>query len=178
VLLLPGVCCIGGIRSRTPMLLFRPFGLEGAARSSFSLIDIKWLWIHDESRKKRISLGRRGGLAKGGLNLCAVEGLAWYFGLRSSGMEVGAAAHVKFGVLPFKVKTQGLALTGCAWQCHCWRHCFESEDYLQGENLRSWIGRRQRWCTVPFLEASLLKSLIFRCCLGGGCITVARAVIL
>jgi hypothetical protein len=28
------------------------------------------------------------------------------------------------------------------------------------------------------LEASLLKSLNFRCCLGGGCITVARAGIL
>jgi hypothetical protein len=27
------------------------------------------------------------------------------------------------------------------------------------------------------LEASLLKSLIFRCCLGGGCITVAKGLL-
>jgi hypothetical protein len=31
---------------------------------------------------------------------------------------------------------------------------------------------------VPFLEASLLESLKFRCCLGDGCIVVARAKIL
>jgi hypothetical protein len=31
-------------------------------------------------------------------------------------MKVGAAAQVKFRVLPFKVKIQGLALIGSIWQ--------------------------------------------------------------
>jgi hypothetical protein len=43
--------------------------------------------------------------------------------------------------------------------------------------VRGTRGSREPY-SVPFLEASLLKSLIFRCCLGGGCITVARAVML
>jgi hypothetical protein len=34
---------------------------------------------------------------------------------------------------------------------------FVSEDVLQGEDLRSMIGRRRRLCTVSFLEASLLE---------------------
>jgi hypothetical protein len=39
--------------------------------------------------------------------------------IRNSRMQVGAAAHVKFEILPFRVKTQGLVLTGCAWQYPC-----------------------------------------------------------
>jgi hypothetical protein len=31
-------------------------------------------------------------------------------------MEVGVAAQVKFKVLSFSVKMQGLALIGCVWQ--------------------------------------------------------------
>jgi hypothetical protein len=31
-------------------------------------------------------------------------------------MKVGAAAQVKFKVLPFRVKIQGMALIDCAWQ--------------------------------------------------------------
>jgi hypothetical protein len=42
-----------------------------------------------------------------------------------------------------------------------------SEDFLQGENLRSIIGRRHRLCTVSLLEASLLEKLDFGCYLGG-----------
>jgi hypothetical protein len=34
-------------------------------------------------------------------------------------MQLGAAAHAKFRVLSFKVKIQGLALIGCAWQWFC-----------------------------------------------------------
>jgi hypothetical protein len=75
--------------------------------------------VHGEVRRREYHEGRIGELANGGSSLCAVDGLAWCFGLRSSGMEVEAAAHVKFGVLPFRVKIQGLALTGCAWQCLC-----------------------------------------------------------
>ena len=50
---------------------------------------------------------------------------------------MGATTYVKSKVLPFRVKIQGLTLIGCAWQWSCWRHCFESENYLQGENPRS-----------------------------------------
>jgi hypothetical protein len=64
------------------------------------------------------------------------------------------------------VKIQSLSLIGCACQCSCWRHCFEREDFLQGENLRSVIGWWQRFCIVSFLEASLMEKLIFWCCLG------------
>jgi hypothetical protein len=35
-----------------------------------------------------------------------------------------------------------------AWQWPCWRHCFVSEEFLQGENLWSMIRRRQRLCTI------------------------------
>ena len=52
--------------------------------------------------------GGIGGLAKEGSSLRDIEELAWCSGIRSSGMKVGAA-----GALPFRVKIQGLALTGC-----------------------------------------------------------------
>jgi hypothetical protein len=42
-----------------------------------------------------------------------------------------------------------------------------SEDFLQGENLRSMIGQRRRLCVVSFLEASLLEKMNFWCCPGG-----------
>jgi hypothetical protein len=54
------------------------------------------------------------------------------------------------------------------------RHCFESGDFLQRENLRSTIRQRQCLCTVSFLGASLLKNLDFRCCLGGVCAASIR----
>jgi hypothetical protein len=41
-----------------------------------------------------------------------------------------------------------------------------NEDFLQGENLRSMIGRRRRLCTDYFLETSLLEKLEFWCCHG------------
>jgi hypothetical protein len=44
---------------------------------------------------------------------------------------------------------------------------FESEDLLQGENLRFMIGRRRCSSGVSFLEVSLLEKLNFWCCLGG-----------
>jgi hypothetical protein len=44
-----------------------------------------------------------------------------------------------------------------------------SEDFLQDENLRSLMDRRlQHLCTIPLLEALLLKELNFWCCLGDG----------
>jgi hypothetical protein len=40
---------------------------------------------------------------------------------------------------------------------------------------RSLIGRRRRLCTVPFLEAPLLKKLDFWCCLGDVSADVSRS---
>jgi hypothetical protein len=34
-----------------------------------------------------------------------------------------------------------MALTSCTWQLPCWRYCFESGDFLHGENIRSMIRR-------------------------------------
>jgi hypothetical protein len=68
------------------------------------------------SQKKEYHEGRIGGLAKGGSSLRDVEGFAWRFRLRSSCMHVGAAAQVTFRVLHLRVKNQGLAFTGYAWQ--------------------------------------------------------------
>jgi hypothetical protein len=71
--------------------------------------------------------------------------------------------------------------------CYCAHHTFllgfptgcylQAINYLQGENLRSLVGRRRRLCTLPFLKASILESLEFKCCLGGGCISAARVEI-
>jgi hypothetical protein len=82
--------------------------------------------------------------------------LAWSFKTSNNDLYVGANAQEKFRVLSFRVKIQGLALIGCACQCFCWRHCFESEDFLQGEYLRSMIGRRQR-----FLHCFLLEGVAY-----------------
>jgi hypothetical protein len=45
--------------------------------------------------------------------------LAWSFVTANSDMFVGVTAQEKFRVLSFRVKIQGLALIGCAWQCSC-----------------------------------------------------------
>jgi hypothetical protein len=112
--------------------------------------------------------------SNGAFYLCGDEELTRCSISWSSSMQVGATAQEKSTVLSFRMKIQGLALIGCTWQLSCCRHCFESEDFLQGENLRSMIGRRQRLCTVPFLEASLLEKLDFWCCLGGVSTAVLR----
>jgi hypothetical protein len=49
-----------------------------------------------------------------------------------------------------------------------------SDIFLQGENLRTMIGRRRCLCTVLFLEASHLDMLDFSCYLGGVSVAVAR----
>jgi hypothetical protein len=49
-----------------------------------------------------------------------------------------------------------------------------SGDFLQGENIRSVIGRRRCVCTVSFLKALLLKKLEFWCYLGGVSVVVTR----
>jgi hypothetical protein len=51
---------------------------------------------------------------------------------------------------------------------------FVSEDFLQGENLRSMLERRRHLCAASFLKASLLEKLEIWCCLGGVSTVVAR----
>ena len=81
---------------------------------------------------------------------------------------------MKFKVLPFMVKIQGLDLIGRAWQWPCVRHCFESGDYLQGENPRSSIERRRLLCTVFFLKALLLEKLDIHFCIADGCAAAGK----
>jgi hypothetical protein len=52
--------------------------------------------------------------------------------------------------LTFRVKIQGPGLISCVWQWLCWRHCFESEDFLQGENIRSMNGDDSASALFPF----------------------------
>ena len=98
------------------MFLFLPFGSGGSGAKLCSVLTPSDILVHGEVRRREYYEGRIRGLANGELSLRAVEGLAWCSGLRSSGMQVAAATQVKFRVLPFRVKIQGLALTGCAWQ--------------------------------------------------------------
>jgi hypothetical protein len=81
------------------------------------------------------------GPAKGCSSVGGDEKLASRSVTWCSGMQVGATTHEEFRVLPCRVKIQGLALIGCAWQWPCWRYYFVSEDFLQGKNLWSMIGR-------------------------------------
>jgi hypothetical protein len=80
---------------------------------ALSFVAIKRLLVHGEVRGGEYHEGRIGGLAIGGLSLYTVEGLSWCSGFRGSSMQVGAATQVKFRVLHFKMKIQGLALIGC-----------------------------------------------------------------
>ena len=100
------------------MLLFRLFSSGGSGVKLFC-VDIKRFLVHGEVRSREYHEGGIRGLAKEGSSLPNVEELAWRSGIRNSGMKVGAAAHVKFRVLPFRVKTQCMALTGCACQFPC-----------------------------------------------------------
>jgi hypothetical protein len=72
-------------------------------------VDIRWLFGPWWSQKKEYHEGRIGGLAKGGSSLRDVDEFAWRSELRNSGMHVWATSQVKFGVLPLRVKIQGLA---------------------------------------------------------------------
>jgi hypothetical protein len=57
--------------------------------------------------------------SNGGFYLCGDEELARCSMTSSSGMQVGATAQEKSKVLSFRMKIQGLALIGCAWQWPC-----------------------------------------------------------
>jgi hypothetical protein len=65
-------------------------------REALFYVNIKWHLVHGEVRRREYHETWIEELAKGGLSLYAVEGLAWCSGLRSSAMKVAAAAHVKF----------------------------------------------------------------------------------
>jgi hypothetical protein len=70
-------------------------------------------------------------------------------------------------VLTLRVKTLGLLFIGCVLQWPWRRHCFESSNYVRGENLRSWIGRRRRLYSVSSMEASFVGELFL--CFVCGC---------
>jgi hypothetical protein len=73
-------------------------------------------FVHDEVEGEEYHEGRIRGLAMEVRVSALLRDLLSVPGSRSSSMEVGMATHVKFRVLPFRVKIQGLALIGCAWQ--------------------------------------------------------------
>jgi hypothetical protein len=53
-----------------------------------------------------------------------------------------------------------------------------SEEFLQGDNLRSMIGDDGSLCIVSFLEASLLEKMDFLCCLCGVSAAATRNLLL
>jgi hypothetical protein len=55
----------------------------------------------------------------GGSNICSDEELALCFVICASSTQVGATRQVKFNVLTFRVKIEGLTLIGCACQWPC-----------------------------------------------------------
>ena len=114
--LLPGVCWIGWYSVARTHAFIPTVWFWRERREALFCVDIKRLLVHGEVRSREFHEGGIGGLAKEGSSLRDVEELAWCSGIRSSGMKVGAAAQVKFIVLPFRVKTKGLTLTGCVWQ--------------------------------------------------------------
>ena len=59
----------------------------------------------------------------------------------------------------FRVKTQGLAFLVVPGS-DLIEGIVGNTVFLQGENLRSLIGQRQRLCIVSFLEALLLENLL------------------
>jgi hypothetical protein len=85
------------------MLLFRLFGSGGSGAKLCSLLPSRWHLVHGEVRDGEYHENRIGGLANGGSSLCTIEGLACCSGFRSSSMQVGAATHVKFRVLLFRM---------------------------------------------------------------------------
>jgi hypothetical protein len=142
---------------RTRVFLW-PFGFRGSA-SKLSLLLISWGTFLFHGAGKECHGSQDLGTNSGGSSLGSDEELAWWFMTWSSGMLVGATAQEKCVVLSFWVKIEGLASICCACQCPYWRLCFESEDFLQGENLWSMIGRWRWSCPVSFLEALLLEKL-------------------
>jgi hypothetical protein len=141
----------GGIRSCAPIFFLWPFGFRGSASK------ICWLLISWDM----FSFHSNGGECHGDRDLRTSRRLfecGWWWGIGLAVRDMvqryasGATTQEEFRVLPCGVKIQGLTLIGCVWQWPCWRHCFVSEDFLQGENPWSMIERRWCLCTVFFLE--------------------------
>ena len=74
-------------------------------------------WMKSEA--ENVMKAEIGGLGTVICLLVAMRNLLGASGLVCSGMDVGATAQVKFKVLPFRGKIQGLALIGCVWQWPC-----------------------------------------------------------
>jgi hypothetical protein len=86
----------GGIRSCTLMLLFRLFGSRGCGTKLRSFFAIRWYLVHGEVRDGEYHEGQIGGLA---IKFRVCSGFC-------SSTKVGAAAQVKFKVLPFNGKSK------------------------------------------------------------------------
>jgi hypothetical protein len=81
--------------------------------AGFGVLEIGDFLVHGDVRRRNImKAGLMVWLKDVRVSVMA-ERLAWRSGLHSSGMQVGTATHVKFRVLPFRVKTQG----GLNWLC-------------------------------------------------------------
>jgi hypothetical protein len=113
---MPGVCWIGWYSVIHTYAFISTVWFWRERCEALSFVAIRRLLVHGEVRGGEYHEGRIGGLAIGGLSLYTVEGFPWCFGFHNSSMQVGAATHVKFRILPFRMKIQGLVLIGCASQ--------------------------------------------------------------
>jgi hypothetical protein len=134
---LAGRSCFGGLRQRTPLddpcLEIDGSGDPRSCAPMFFLT----VWVQRERFKALQAVntmehafsfhGASGEChcrqdlwaSNGGFCLCGDEELARCSMTSSSGMQVGATAQEKSKVLFFRMKIQGLALIGCAWQWPC-----------------------------------------------------------
>jgi hypothetical protein len=87
--------------------------------------------------------------------------------------QVGATVQEKFKVRPCSVKTQGLALIGCACQLPCWRHCFVSADFSPG-----WKPKIYDRATTVLVHYSLLGGVAFWRCWTFGAVLVVLVLLL
>jgi hypothetical protein len=86
---------------------------------------------------------------------------------------VGATVQEKFKVRPCRVKTQGLALIGCAWQLPCWGHCFVSADFSPG-----WKPKIYDRATTVLVQYFLLGGVAFWRCWTFGVVLVVLVLLL
>jgi hypothetical protein len=155
---MPGDCWIGWDSVGRTHIFIWPFGFRG------SVAKLCWLFppcdVISRSMVKSASGECHGCRVLenciGGLSLFSKEELALWFLTCSIDMVRRATVHEKFKVRPCRVKTQGLALIGCAWQLPFWRHCFMSADFSPG-----WKPKIYDRATTVLVHCSLLGGVAF-----------------
>ena len=97
------------------MFLFRPFGSGGSGVKLYSVFTSGDFLVHGEVRRRNIM---KAGLVVWLKEVRVSVMLRDLLGVPGSASVVcrWGRHHRKFRVLHLRVKTQGLALTGCAWQ--------------------------------------------------------------